>query len=272
MMNSIQNYLRHIARRSVRDHERMEVYKPHLKRELSKNLLDKIHVKLIGKYQGNKFYIVDGDCIRGKRGVPATDIDFCLGGNYGRYSYVPMHEFWLEDTGKYGIAPTTLHEYLECGKMIDYGWHYERAHDYASKYEKAFRKTYKPSKDIFQDFIKEFERLNRIIPKKVSNMNPKSIIQRFLNASQIPDKEKIILNHTGLIETTIKNLIKKLQQISTQNIEEFIEHKYDTPDELSGLFTEDDFHALLKENDCDLKKITESLKIKSHDIIMNIKE
>ena len=156
MTNTIQDYLRHIARRSVRVQDRMNKYIHHEKNELSDGELKKIRIKHIGDYQGYKFYYVNGEYIRDN-----VDIDFCLGGSYSRYKYIPENDFWLEHTAEKGdIAPTILHEYIECGKMVKDEWIYDKAHDFASKYEKAFRKVYKPSKDIFQDFIKEYERIH----------------------------------------------------------------------------------------------------------------
>ena len=156
MINTIQNYLRHIARRSVRVQDRMNKYIPHKKNELSDGELKKIRIKHIGDYQGYKFYYVNGEYIRDQQ-----DIDFCLGANGSRYRYTPEDNVWVEHTAERGdIAPTILHEFIELNKMKKDGWTYDRAHDFASKYEKAFRKVYKPSKDIFQDFIKEYERIH----------------------------------------------------------------------------------------------------------------
>ena len=152
MINSI---IYRIARRSVHLHGRMDKYHPHHKVKLPKHDLDEIRKKLIGTYQGVKFYFVNSEYIRDN-----IDIDYVLGGNGYRYNYVPEEEIWLEEIPEPGdIAPTILHEFIESHKMAK-GWYYDRAHDFASHYEKLFRKDYKPTKDIFKDFIKEYERIH----------------------------------------------------------------------------------------------------------------
>jgi len=85
-------------------------------------------------------HIVDGGFIRN-----TIDDDFALGGNPGRYAYIPdspNRELWIEDTGDYGdMAAIALHEMVECGLMMDEGLDYSDAHDEANISEKALRKS-----------------------------------------------------------------------------------------------------------------------------------
>ena len=128
--------------------KRMEHYHPHLKILLNKALLDRIRTKYLGKYAGIDFYFVDGNLIREK-----VDIDGTLGYNPGRYRYVPEGEIWMEETPeKEDHPPTFLHEYVEMRKMIDKGWSYDKAHDFASKIEEKYRLKEKiPSKNPLDD-------------------------------------------------------------------------------------------------------------------------
>ena len=145
-------YLKKLAK-SVQD--RMEIYKHHGQGRLSEKDLKNIHRKLLGKYGPYKIYIINGEYIRDK-----IDIDFILGGNPGRYGYIPEDEIWIGDTTEIGdMAPNLLHEYIELRKMIDIGWDYDKAHDYASSFEIEFRKIYKPSGDIVKDFIRQIEKI-----------------------------------------------------------------------------------------------------------------
>ena len=81
--------------------------------------------------------IVDGGVIRN-----GLDDDFALGGNAGRYAYIPDGEIWIEDTGdRSDMAATTLHEAIECHLMVEQGQSYAVAHDHANKYERDMRQA-----------------------------------------------------------------------------------------------------------------------------------
>jgi hypothetical protein len=132
--------------------KRMDHYHAHPKILLDKKLLDKIRSKYLGELEGYKVYYVNGALIREK-----IDIDYCLGGNGARYSYVPETEFWLDETPeKEDHAPTLLHEYEELRKMKDKDWGYDKAHDYASGIEKKYRLQEKKPSDNPIDDVKAY--------------------------------------------------------------------------------------------------------------------
>ena len=80
-------------------------------------------------------YVVDGELLRAE-----VDIDFALGGNGGRYRYVPIDELWVEDTGSFAdIWHTVQHESRERALMID-GASYDEAHELASRAERRDRR------------------------------------------------------------------------------------------------------------------------------------
>ncbi len=145
----VSHYLKEAVAKLVNIGEkRMDHYHPHPTVLLDKKLLDKIRVKNLGKLDGHDVYYVNGALIR-----ELVDIDWVLGGNGSRYSYVPESDFWLDDTPeKEDHAPTLLHEYEEMRKMKDKGWSYDKAHDYASVIEKKYRlQEKKPSDNPIDD-------------------------------------------------------------------------------------------------------------------------
>jgi hypothetical protein len=131
--------------------KRMDKFHEHKKTVLDKDILDRIRKEYIGESHGIKFYYVDGKFIRDH-----VDDDFCLAGNPGRYKYVPMGEIWADRMHDLGDqAPDMIHEYREMKKMIDEGWDYDRAHEYARKIERTVRLKIKtPSKNPLDDFNK----------------------------------------------------------------------------------------------------------------------
>lgn len=129
--------------------KRMEHYHQHPKILLDKDLLDKIRKEYVGEYKGVKFYFVDGDLLRER-----IDIDYTLGGNPGRYTYIPEGNVWSEKIPeKKDHTPVFIHEYKEMRKMIDHGWSYDKAHEYASGLEKKYRlQDRTPSNNPLDDF------------------------------------------------------------------------------------------------------------------------
>lgn len=58
---------------------------------------------------------------------------FLMGGNDQRYRFNPAGEFWIDSTmGIEEYEYTLAHEVLEQRMMRDFGWTYDRAHDFAS--------------------------------------------------------------------------------------------------------------------------------------------
>lgn len=109
--------------------EEMEHYKPH--NEAAAN----VKLKDLGDHQGYHVFLVDGDKIR-----HTIDADYTMGGNPGRYKYVPEGEIWIDsNTNPDEINETIEHEIAECKSMEQRGSSYENAHDAAN--EKEFKKA-----------------------------------------------------------------------------------------------------------------------------------
>lgn len=134
--------------------DRMDTYNPGGKTKLSDEDLDKIRLYMIGKYDGEKFYYVDGEYVRNH-----CDMDFTIGGNYGRYAYIPKNELWVCDTIKDAdTMATLLHEYIECRLMVNDGLTYGSAHEKASAYELYARRHNKINS--FADLKKSIDMYN----------------------------------------------------------------------------------------------------------------
>jgi len=100
-------------------------------------LLERIHTKRLGFLREFSVWLVDGELIRNH-----LDTDFVLGGNPARYRYVPADELWVErlwEKEPTDLAPTVVHEYLECVLMRDRGYTYSQGHDAACDIEKELR-------------------------------------------------------------------------------------------------------------------------------------
>ena len=125
---------------------RMEVYRSGATRYHPYDI-EKVHHKLLGKIESYKIYTVDGVYLR-----LHVDIDFCEGGNPGRYSYVPKDEIWVEDG--YGLQDTLctlFHEIVECRLMIRDGLDYSHAHDLAAEHELKLRQRVEKKGISFED-------------------------------------------------------------------------------------------------------------------------
>lgn len=114
-------------------------------------------------FDGIKFILVDGEQIRNQ-----TDPDFVLGGNHGRYDWIPSNEIWI-DKGQdpAGYLPTAVHEYSELTAMETYGCDYEDAHEnYALPLESYIRNHEKQSPietmRLIQGILEEFEHTDSI--------------------------------------------------------------------------------------------------------------
>jgi len=93
--------------------------------------------RLFSNFIDMKVYLVDGLYVRNH-----LDIDFVMGGNGARYSYVPEGEIWIEEvyeTKRIDMSACALHEFYECWLMKNKNMSYDDAHDSASKIEKLFR-------------------------------------------------------------------------------------------------------------------------------------
>jgi hypothetical protein len=121
--------------------DRLDYYKDRKEKasDLSKDFISKIKLAHYGKFLGMyDIYEVNGDLIRTK-----VDIDFCSGGNPGRYAYVPEGEIWIdENLYPNDAAATVIHEFTECIIMKHKGKSYDHSHDKASAIELKFRKKH----------------------------------------------------------------------------------------------------------------------------------
>lgn len=93
--------------------------------------------RLLGHIDGVRVYDVDGEWVRDH-----LDVDFVLGGNPGRYPFVPASQVWVEQRqSARDKAATLVHELVEYRLMQRCGFDYERAHDKALIVERAFRES-----------------------------------------------------------------------------------------------------------------------------------
>lgn len=153
--------------------DRMYTYKKHQKDRLSDEELNKIHKKTIGEFRGLTFYIVDGNYLRGN-----VDLDFVLGGNGGRYKYVPEDEIWCGDVSKpEDLYAVFAHEYIEMVDMIHGKRNYDKAHDFANEYEIYIRRHHNLS--TFEEFTKAMEEFvdedNNISPPPKHEEEPEKV-------------------------------------------------------------------------------------------------
>jgi len=112
---------------------RLDYYDPR-RVALPRALLKEIKVRKLGRASGYTAWIVDGSVIRG-----VVDIDFAIGGNPARYSYVPEGEIWLEWTGdEDDVKATFMHEVIEADAMRR-GCSYDEGHEWASAGEAQIR-------------------------------------------------------------------------------------------------------------------------------------
>lgn len=117
-------------------HDRMDYYRPHLKSDLSRELLDRINHGDLGRASGMIVRSVNGEVIRNT----GADLDFTTGGNPGRYRYVPHGEIWVEMVLRPSdVTGVIVHEGVEAILMINFGLSYDDAHDIANEHEWQIR-------------------------------------------------------------------------------------------------------------------------------------
>jgi hypothetical protein len=126
-------------------------------------ILDKLTVKILGSFGDYQLITVDGEYIRDK-----VDQEFCEGGNFARYPYVPFNQIWVEcSLEDHDMAATLIHECVETGEMQNYAMDYDSAHALANIYENKFRATGltgDPFK-LFTDFMNQ----NRLIENRIAS-------------------------------------------------------------------------------------------------------
>jgi hypothetical protein len=108
-----------------------------LKKRLNhkKEILEKIHKKIILKNGFIKIWSVRGDLVR-----DLFLIDFAEGGHGWVYSFVPENEIWIEDNlSQKERKSIILHELHERNLMKTKKWDYRKAHRSATKVEDFYR-------------------------------------------------------------------------------------------------------------------------------------
>lgn len=105
-------------------HERMGRYRHH-----AEPVDPSLKTKSLGARDGYQVYLVDGNRIRHE-----LDADFTMGGNPGRYRYVPEGEVWVDqNTNPDEVQEVVGHEIDECRRMESGGETYDAAHDDANR-------------------------------------------------------------------------------------------------------------------------------------------
>lgn len=99
---------------------------------------DDVHTGFIGVKGEWRVYLVDGEKVRNE-----IDVDFTMGGNFARYSYVPEGEIWLDEAlNDFDRRATLAHELHETRLMLD-GMSYDKAHDKSSAIERKWRREHR---------------------------------------------------------------------------------------------------------------------------------
>jgi hypothetical protein len=98
---------------------------------------ENVKVSFLRKIDEFDIWIVDGNKIRSE-----VEIEFCLGGNGFRYSFIPKNEIWIEENiSDIDDAEAIIaHEIVETRLMRDQKLDYDSAHQKASDYEEIVRK------------------------------------------------------------------------------------------------------------------------------------
>lgn len=95
-----------------------------------------LHVKLITTNKKIKIYLIDGAKLRQNQ-----DPNFCFGGHWKVYEYIPKGEVWIDDaTQEKERKYVIVHELYEL-KLMLHGKNYDNAHDYANAAEKEARRN-----------------------------------------------------------------------------------------------------------------------------------
>jgi hypothetical protein len=82
-------------------------------------------------------YIVDSFFVRNN-----LSVDFCLGGHFFRYPFIPQNEIWIEPVqNRLDQEMNTAHECVERYMMKVLKYNYNFAHAKAAKFEEKIRKA-----------------------------------------------------------------------------------------------------------------------------------
>lgn len=105
----------------LREREKSEIVKELKKIKLRKNVLKRIHKKLLFKKYTNclKIWQVRGDYVR-----DLFDVDFNQGGHGMVYSFIPNNEIWIDDDVYKKEIPFTLVHELHERYLMSKGWPY----------------------------------------------------------------------------------------------------------------------------------------------------
>jgi len=97
--------------------------------------MDPLYIKKINTVSGNDVWIVDGCRVREQH-----DMDFTnYGQHYGYPSFIPEHEFWIDEEGAPGEENYYIASMLKEHELMKNGTSYAEAHDAGNETEKALR-------------------------------------------------------------------------------------------------------------------------------------
>ncbi len=101
-----------------------------------KETVEGVKIKLLKNRGVLKVYLVNGPFVRQN-----IDPNFCLGGHWLVYNYIPKNEVWLDDAvAKKELKYILVHELFEVALMKK-GKSYNNAHDFANAAEKESRRN-----------------------------------------------------------------------------------------------------------------------------------
>ena len=130
--------------------------------KIDPSIIAKLKKTKLGKLGNYTIYAVDDEYIRN-----FIDLDYTIGGNFGRDAYIPEGEIWISNLLKPSdYAPVLLHEAVETLLMTKHKLEYEHAHNFANLLEGQFRRRIgnkelkiKNNKDAFKEanrLVKQF--------------------------------------------------------------------------------------------------------------------
>lgn len=100
------------------------------------NSLKRIRLKIVRREKFLTIFLVDGGVVR-----KTLDPNFCFGGHWKIYKYIPKNEVWIDSAVLPGERKyVIIHEMHEL-KLMKKGMNYNNAHDFASASEKAARRN-----------------------------------------------------------------------------------------------------------------------------------
>jgi hypothetical protein len=105
-------------------------------RKIDRQAVKYCHLQKLGRFGKASVHLVDGRLVRQK-----LDPNFCFGGHYLVYKYVPRGEVWLDNAVDLAeLRFVAIHELFELDLMRG-GKDYTNAHEFANAAEKEARRA-----------------------------------------------------------------------------------------------------------------------------------